>query len=265
MLREEDDAWILQPLVIQETLDLSDRFQAVEELRFDLQAGRFLKSVSSLTWGGFTASLSAERLPPVEFDDTEGEWVETGEPDRVQLSQFRLGWELQPKAAFFWKNRIWVEPRVDASYTIDLTEFTENSLDFVFGFRFFIHRFMEFSITSASSNGQTYRWFPAAAETVGVTPVNPLLDLLRSFNFFNRQDRLDSGFKLRSISLQAVHHLHDWDLTVTYEGLPNLFSNSSGQLRYRWENTLVILLQWVPLPPVRSRVWLDSTGFYVRG
>ena len=262
VLREESGAWVLQPLVVQETLNLGGRFQAAEELRFDLQEEQFLKSISSLKWGGFTASLSAERLPPVEF--TGEDWAPTGAPERVQLSQLKLGWELQPKATYFWRNRIWAEPQVDASYTVDLTEFTENSLDFVFGFRFFIHRFLELSFTSASANTQTYRWFPAYAEKLGMPPVNPLLDLLRSFNFFNRQDRLESAFKLRSISVQAVHHLHDWDLTMTYEGRPNLFSASTGQLRYRWENTLVILLQWVPLPPVRSRVWLDSTGFYVR-
>ncbi len=263
VLREDGGDWELQPLVVQEALNIGDRFQAAEELRFDLQQGLFLKSVSTLNWGGLSASLSAERLPLLTF--VAPDWVPAGGPDRVQLSQLKLGWELQPRATYLWKNRIWAEPRVDASYAIDLTQFTGNSLDFVFGFRLFIYQFLELSFTTASSNTQTYRWFPAYAEKLGLAPVNPFIDLLRSFNFFNPEDRILSAFKLRNISLQAVHHLRDWDLSLTYEGRPNLFSASSGQLQYRWENTLIILLQWVPLPPVRSRVWLDTTGFYVRG
>ncbi len=262
VLRQDGGRWDLQPLVVLETLNLSDRIQFSEEARFDLEEGLFLKSISTLKLGGWSASLSAERLPPVFFNGTD--WQPTGEPERVQLTQLKVGYNLAPKPIYFWRNRIWMEPKVDTSWTMNLMQSTENSLDFVFGFRFFIYQFLELSFTTASSNNRTYRWFPALARQTGMTPVNPFLDLLRSFNFFNTEDRRISDFKLRSISVQAVHHLRDWDLTVTYDGKPTLFTNPAGLLQYRWENTLIILLQWVPLPEVRSRAWLDTTGFYVR-
>jgi hypothetical protein len=266
VLREDGGEWELQPLVVQETLTLGPDLRLTEELRFDLERSLFLRSTSALSFRGLSASLTAERLEPVEFNSTEGNWEPiAGQPERVQLSQLRLGYQLDAKPIYLWKNRIWAEPQIDTGWSIDLREFTENSLDFVFTLKFFIYRFLELSFTSASTNNQTYRYFPHLAEEIGQTPVNPFLDLLKSFNFFSPEDRRESAFKLRSISVQAVHHLHDWDLIVTYEGKPTLFSNSAGRLQYHWENTLILLLQWIPLPEVRSRVWLDSTGFFVRG
>ena len=49
--------------------------------------------------------------------------------------------------------------------------------------------------------------------------MNPLTDLLQSFNFFNIQDRYTSNFKLRSLSVKLVHHLRDWDVSFEYAGV----------------------------------------------
>ena len=61
--------------------------------------------------------------------------------------------------------------------------------------------------------------------------MNPVVDLARSFNFFNPADRYTSAFKIRSLSLKAVHHLHDWDLSFEYTGAPKLVTYPGEAVR----------------------------------
>jgi hypothetical protein len=60
-----------------------------------------------------------------------------------------------------------------------------------------------------------------------------------------------------------VHHLHDWDLTLRYEGKPKLES-VAGVATYIWSESFSILVQWIPIPEIRSKTTKDDNGFYVR-
>jgi hypothetical protein len=94
--------------------------------------------------------------------------------------------------------------------------------------------------------------------------VSFLEDLLKSFNFFNKQDRYESSFKLKSIVVDMVHHMHDWDLTLRYEGKP-LLETLAGKPVYTWSDSFSILLQWTPIPEMRSNLTGDDkNGFFLR-
>jgi hypothetical protein len=88
-------------------------------------------------------------------------------------------------------------------------------------------------------------------------------DLLRSFNFFNIEDRKASAFKLKNIVVDMVHHMHDWDLTLRYEGKP-LLESLAGKPVYTWSDSFSILLQWTPIPELRSNLKGDEDGFFIR-
>jgi hypothetical protein len=92
----------------------------------------------------------------------------------------------------------------------------------------------------------------------------PLItDLLKSFNFFNIQDRYESAFKLKSIVVDMVHHMHDWDLTLRYEGKPML-ETQAGRPVYTWSDSFSIMLQWTPIPEMRSKLTGDEEGIFIR-
>jgi hypothetical protein len=50
-----------------------------------------------------------------------------------------------------------------------------------------------------------------------------------------------------------VHHLHDWDLTLRYDGRPVLRTDLVPK-QYVWGNSFSVLVQWVPLPEMRRSV-----------
>jgi hypothetical protein len=94
---------------------------------------------------------------------------------------------------------------------------------------------MYFKVLSINDN--LWRYFPGAAAERGVKTVNPVTDLLKSFNFFNRDDRLASLFKVKRISFGFIHELHDWDLKFDYTGNREISYDGS---RYIWDNTYTI-------------------------
>jgi hypothetical protein len=58
--------------------------------------------------------------------------------------------------------------------------------------------------------------------------------------------------------------MHDWDLTLRYEGKP-LLQTVLGKPVYTWNNSFSILMQWIPIPELRSHLTGDDqTGFFLR-
>ena len=129
-----------------------------------------------------------------------------------------LGLNTGSNPMWFWKDRIKVDASVQSSYNINLQTPMVNELDFTFNLNFSIYKFLDITFSSVSYNNQTYLYFAPYN-------LNPLTDLCKSFNFFNVQDRYQSNFKIRSLSVKLVHHLRDWDISFEYTGSPQLNSD----------------------------------------
>jgi hypothetical protein len=98
-----------------------------------------------------------------------------------------------------------------------------------------LHQFWKVYIRTLSLNENMWKYF--ASETDN--PINPAVDLLKSFNFFNTEDRKASNFKLKTISFGFVRDLHEWELIFDYTGSRELIPNGTT---YRWEQTFTIAL-----------------------
>jgi hypothetical protein len=112
-----------------------------------------------------------------------------------------------------------------------------DTLESIFQVDIAFRRYMSGYFKVLSRNEELWRYFPDAARERGAEPVNPLTDLLKSFNFFSRKDREESNFKLKAISFGLIRDLHDWELTFDYTGSRNL---SFDGTRFVWDNTFSI-------------------------
>ena len=233
VFRETDDLWNLTLL---ESFQPSTSFRLSEELQADLMARQWTRSVTSLSWGGFSSSFTAQQLSG-----------DTLEPATVSAA-----YKLAPTSFYFWRNRSRLETMINSSWNMNLYQNSiglyDNNFTFSFTLKYFLYKFLEFSITTTSYNNRTYRYFPGLYSPW----VNPLTDLLKSFNFFNIEDRKASSFKIKSVVVDMVHHMHDWDLTFRYEGKPLLEIHGRKAGSYTWSDTFSILLQWIPIPELRS-------------
>jgi lipopolysaccharide assembly outer membrane protein LptD (OstA) len=99
------------------------------------------------------------------------------------------------------------------------------------------YRFWTAYFSVYSRNEEIWRYLPNTARKQGVEPVNPVTDLLKSYNFFNRDDRKASHFKLKSLSFGLVRDLHDWELKFDYTGNRELAFDGS---KFEWDSTFAI-------------------------
>ncbi|MDR1127121.1 MAG: hypothetical protein LBL06_03210, partial [Treponema sp.] len=84
------------------------------------------------------------------------------------------------------------------------------------------------------------------------------IDLLNSFDFGDEAKRKSSGFKLKSFSLSAVHHLGDWDATLSVTMSPYL-DNKSRPPVYKFNNQISFLVQWKPIAEIKTEMTYDES------
>jgi hypothetical protein len=204
--------------------------------------------------------FNAAYTEPYRYEGASKGWVKQEKKEFIP-SNLSIGLSYRYEPEPLWKNRIRISTGVNSNFSMNLIRYTESSLSISYDLAFSIYRFLDLKLSTTSKNTMVYQYFPGLAEGVDRTWRNPLEDLLKSFNFFRPKDRYDSFFKLSSIKLEAVHHLDDWDLTVSYTGTPELLTLANGRQEFRWNGILGIFLQWKPIPEVKSEFRYDKTGW----
>ena len=229
-----------QPFVLTSVLDLfASNVELSEALQLDPTATTVQTATTQAKAWWLTGSYVAQQMN-----------------GSLTPSTLNLGLNTGSNPQWFWKDRIKVDASVQSAYNINLQNPMVNELDFTFNLNFSIYKFLDITFSSTSYNNQTYLYFAPYN-------MNPLTDLLKSFNFFNIQDRYQSNFKIRSLSMTMVHHLRDWDVSVTYSGSPQLTTTSSGVQTIQWNPAFTFQVKWIAVPFLQSTVQGDYTGVTV--
>lgn len=234
-----------QPLVVVGALDFGRPLNVSEEMQFNLSSSALDKSTSQLNLGGFSSAYVAERIQQDFLPST-----------------VRLGYEAGGDPMWFWMDRIKMDLSVKTHWYMNLRKYTDNLLDFGLALNLSISKSLDLSFSSLSNNTRTYLYFRQPW-------VNPISDLLGSFNFFDRNERIASAFKIQTITAKAVQHFSDWDLTLQYQGSPQLITTTDKKTKkqitqYTWSPTFAIQIQWNAVPEVKSNIHGDNTGVGLR-
>lgn len=215
---------------------------------------------------GLTGTVRAERRQPLEPDGNKRD-----APPGLRATEVALGYRLDTGALTYWKNRIRLDAGVRTRLAFDPEAYVrDNSLAFDLRLGLEIYRFLELSFESSSVNRRLYRYLPGTAAQSGEGWVNPIVDLARSFNFFNDGDRRDSAFKLESLRVAALHRLGDWNLTLAYQGRPEqqtVKNPDTGREEQQivWTPALSIEVRWVPVPELYGSFHADRDGIDIGG
>jgi lipopolysaccharide assembly outer membrane protein LptD (OstA) len=179
-------------------------------------------------------------------------WLQESD-SKFQASNASAGLNFDYEPDPFWKNRIRFALNLDSSWTMDLQKYTDTAFVFNLGLSLFISEFVEFSFISKSVNRASYRYFPGNSDIIGLQDLNIFSDLIKSFNFFNNDDREDSNFNLEYIAVSLIHHLSDWDLSIEYSGEPVL-TTVNNKSEYQWESQFSLFVTWKPVPEIKKNV-----------
>ena len=249
-----------QPLVINASVDTSASsaaslaaststapgFTASEELQFDVGGSVLTRSTSQIGYAGAAATFVAQNF---------------GSPDYLVPSTVKVGYESALDPIYRWKDRIKVVPGLKTHWYLNIQNYIDNLFDFSPSLTFTVYKTLDLTFSSVSNNTRTYLYIPGWS---GLPWVNPLTDLLQSFNFANNDDRRRSGFKIQTFSLKAVQHFPDWDVSVEYQGSPQLITHTSSTgiqfVQNEWSPTFSIMVQWKAVSEVKSNIHQDYTG-----
>lgn len=259
-VRQVEAVWTPDPLTASGTFQPFTWLTATGEVGLDVDAMDLTRIAASLKLRGLSSSFTALRMLPVNPFG-----VATGEPEAFLPSQFLVQYAIPSQKVYLWRDRIKAEADVRSAWNWNLQRFTQNELTFNLSLSLSVYKFLTLSFSTESYNNRMYRYFPGYAEALGGEWINPVYDLLRSFNFANTADRYLSGFKVRKLTISAVHHMEDWDFRVDYQGKPALKTGTDGTRQYEWDRTLTVLLEWKPLPLIHARAQSGSAGFTFGG
>ena len=187
---------------------------------------------------------------------------------------YKLGFSYYLNALdlYWWKNRIAFTTSITTALDINFQKMVDSKFTLGLQFSLKIHEFLDINLKFNMYNNNVYGYIPAFVNEVnqdfidnygfdpGIRTVNPIEDLLKSFNFFNINDRYDSFFKLQSIGLELVHYLEDWVFRVSFTGLFQFQTLTNGTQVYRWIPTFTFSLKWLPIPQIQRKVTGDETG-----
>ncbi len=244
-----DQSVIYQPVIAAETVTFGTIGNFKQTAQYDPELDAWTQAVSTLTLGPLSAGFTASRSS--DYKRVGNGWDPTGDLS-LRLQSFNLGFNGSTESDPFWKNRVTVGAGISSQWQLNILRPTDSTFTFGFNFSVKIAKFLDLTFSSLSQNNITYLYIPALAQKAGVLARNPLVDLLKSFNFFNTRDREESGFKLQQLSVSAVHDLGDWTLSVTYSGTPELVTLPSNVRQYQWNSQLSIDVVWKPIPEIRT-------------
>lgn len=211
---------------------------------------------ATVAWNGLSAGFTARDAQAYTLVWNSG-WVATADSAfRINAATLAYVTSWHPPSA--WRNRIDWSLDINANAQQSLLRFTDSYLNFTMGLTFKVHQFLDITFASTSRNSSLWRYYPgmfAIPTQVTIDPVNPLVDLAKSFNFFNDDDRRASLFKLKSLSVTAKHYLHDWDLSFTFAANPVLDETS---LNYIFKTSWSVSLAWRSVSQIKSTYSKDG-------
>ncbi len=261
-----DADFVWSPLAISANLGLAPWPLLTGNLSWSIEDERPETALAKLVWSGLSVELAARRAALLKFvtaadledpEDPVG-WVadseETFRPANLRVS-YKESWKPPPT----WKNRIGWTFDLGMNAQQSLVRFADSSMDLTVGFTFKVHEFIDVKFASVSRNAALWRYYPGFfdLDPEKFPALNPVEDILKSFNFFDptEEDRRASLFKLKSLSASMVHDLHDWDLTASLSLSPVLDSNTS---EYYFKPVFSVLLAWRAVPEFKSIYKLDG-------
>ncbi|MCF7913901.1 MAG: hypothetical protein K9L66_01905 [Spirochaetaceae bacterium] len=240
------------------TLDLnffSNSLGVYEQFEWNLSKNRPEKSLSKVKFWWLTGAFEMRHTAGYTFSSPDG-W-KTDEKESFQAYQLSAQLKVPVKPDPFWKGRVALSSSLSSALQLNLLRYTDSILQFSWDTKFGIAEFLDLKFSITSSNSSIYRYFPSFADELGVSSLNVVEDLLKSFNFFNRDDRLESNFNLHDVSFSLVHYMHDWQLNMEYKGNPEL--NEAN--RYTWRSEFSIFVQWKPIPEIKKQIDSTEDGF----
>jgi hypothetical protein len=272
----EEDRRKFEPFYVTENLSFG-RFGSLQQtMVFDTELREYTSLSTNLSMMGFTASFTAARSIPYKLNyqgsvdpmRPDG-WIQIGD-EGLHPREISLGYGKTFRKDSLWNKRLNFSINASSRLFFDLQRYTNSRLNFTLGFTLGIANFIDLSLSTTSDNNVIYRYFKNLPfldfpdDLPSGEQDNFFIDLFNSFRFDDEAKRRSSGFKLKSFSLSATHHLGDWKATLGVTFSPYL-DRPAGQIPvYKFNNVISFVVQWIPISEIKSDLRYDKEEWTVK-
>jgi hypothetical protein len=256
----DEDNRILKPIYFTETIKLgsNNTFTFQQQITYDPELEEYTGATSTFSGGGFSMSFVALRSKGYIFD---AGWKQSTDEEKLNPSNLRFAYSKTISKKELWDKQLNFSTGINTSLSFDLQRYTYSTFTFGFNATFGINRFLDISIATSSENREMYRYFHDMKLPFFSLPIDPsaekennfFLDLLNSFRFDDDVLRRRSGFKLKAFTLKLLHHLGDWDATLSMTLSPYLDAR-----QYKFNNEISFMVQWQPVTEIKSELYSNK-------
>jgi hypothetical protein len=253
----------IEPVYFTETFRFNPKSSFQQYVVYDPELSEYTTFTSSFSFYGFTASYSALYAQPYEYNHNGS--VDNSQPNGwIQMSEkglfpneLRFGYSNTFAQSNLWDKRLSFSLNLNTNLSFDLQRYTNTKLGFVLGLKMGINGFLDLSLSTNAENVVMFKYFqglPFFNLPVQLYPgeeINFFVDLLNSFRFDNIDLRRKSGFKMKALDLSLIHHLGDWNATLSMNMTPYL---PAGSTSYTFSNEISFLIQWVPIGEIKTQI-----------
>lgn len=195
-------------------------------------------------------------------------WQIDGSEKKFQAKTFEFNFsnKSDPFKLYFWKNRIRIFLGLKSKLNINLQKVTESFFTFEPEISFSIFEFLDLKIGILSRNNVIARYFQDSLNLGRTIPgeKNILIDLAKSFYFWDENARRSSGFKVKSIHIELQHDLKDWTLQFQYSFAPEIKKNiSTGRNEYNFIPKFSFVVNWNPMNDIRIKTTKKGKDFQI--
>ena len=197
-----------------------------------------------------------------KYDKFIGDFIKVGDTTKFIPYSVSIRYEKDLYTFKFSDERFSLGLGTDVGWKINLQKFIDNELwaEFIINFKY--AKFFELHFSTRSINTKTFRYFSSYMNQVGLETINVFVDLFKSFNFFNVQDRKESLFKIKKITTGFKFNFYDWQFSGEYGLNPDILKDASGRYSSLWRNNFSIYISWNFFEPVNSSFENNSNTNY---
>ena len=229
-------------------------------------ADRLNLLTADLRLWGFSAAFSASYARTYSYDNSFGSsggggqlWI-LDEAYRFAPRDLSFRYTKNFEVKELWKDRLAFSININTGLRFDLLRYTNSNFNFTLGFNMRVTNFLNIQFGTRSENNVIYRYrfvrgmlfFLDHPEGLyGGQEDRLIVDLFKSFNFFNETSRRESGFKLKEMNISLIHHLGDWNAQLKVSMTPY---RPQGSTSFVFRRDIEFLVQWVPIQEMRTEV-----------
>ena len=270
---KNEDEWTFEPVHFTETFNFNASSGFVYYMILDpVENNNITQITTTLRLSGFTTLFRMEWMPEFNFErdaSGNGSWKEKTEsngdlsPSKLRPLELRFSYSRRFLNTDIIKNRLNSSIGLDTTLSYNLQKSTDSRFYFKTDFTFRLTNFMDIELSAVSENNVIFRYFKGISIFDHLTSMyedgpqnNPFIDLLDSFNFFNKTKRMRSGFKMRSFGFKAIHYLGDWRAELGVNMYPNIFVSQAVPKHIT--TNISFIVQWKPISEIKTNFGYDG-------